>query len=66
MCAHWLPQSQTRYHKTVQKEIHSEPNGKIFLSWIITGDENGSITFNHKQKIVSGMALSNFSLEEEV
>jgi hypothetical protein len=66
MCARWLPQSLTKYHKTVQKEIHSEPNGKIFLSQIITGDENASITFNHRQKIVNGMALSNFSLEGEV
>jgi len=62
-CAHWLQQSLTKYHKTMQEEVHSEPSGKIFLSWIITGDENGSITFNHRQKVVSGMALSNFSFQ---
>jgi hypothetical protein len=66
MCARWLPQSLTKYHKAVQKEVHSEPNSKIFLSQIIAGDENGSITFNHRQKTVSGKALSNFSLEGEV
>jgi len=66
VCAHWLSQSLTKYHKTVQKEVHSESSGKILLSWIITVDENGSSTFNDRQKIASGMALSNFSLEGEV
>ena len=37
-CAHWLPQSLTKYHKIVQKEVHSESSGKILLSWIITVD----------------------------
>jgi hypothetical protein len=39
VCARWLPQSIMKYHKTVQKEVHSEANGKIFLSWIITWDD---------------------------
>jgi len=47
-----------QYHKTVQKEVHSEPNVKIFLSWIITGNENGSITFNHRQKTVEWQCLT--------
>ena len=73
MCACWVPRSLTNYHKNVQIEVcsdslsHYEGDGESFLSQIINGYETWLHHFElQTKKIVSGMASSNFSSEEEL